>query len=198
MCRNWSTWSPNLCVGSSSTMASSCGVKASPAYLGKQKDSIDFDITYYRSKDPLSPRLYEDVLEDIEQMALVKYGALPHWGKNRNLAFNRVIGKYKKAMKFIEVKKAYDPLGLFSNERTDRILGLKQGVKITKDGDKKELIEGEGREMRTIKESIGPENFNIHLIFEEEDEIILGVLGALGLMWRLHCSSWVRYSESAN
>ncbi|OWM70518.1 hypothetical protein CDL15_Pgr011994 [Punica granatum] len=115
-------------------MASSCGVKASPAYLGKQKDSIDFDITYYRSKDPLSPRLYEDVLEDIEQMALVKYGALPHWGKNRNLAFNRVIGKYKKAMKFIEVKKAYDPLGLFSNERTDRILGLKQGVKITKDG----------------------------------------------------------------
>ncbi|XP_028779784.1 probable L-gulonolactone oxidase 6 [Neltuma alba] len=109
-------------------------IKASSAYLGRTKDSVDFDILYYRSKDPLAPRLFEDILEEIEQIGLFKYGGLPHWGKNRNLAFNGVIKKYPNASKFVSVKRKYDPQGLFSNEWTDQILGLKKGTTIMRDG----------------------------------------------------------------
>ncbi|KAJ1414752.1 ALO domain-containing protein [Sesbania bispinosa] len=78
-------------------------VKASGAYLGTQEDAIDFDITYYRSKDPMTPRLYQDIIEEVEQIGIFKYGGLPHWG-------------------------------LFSSDWTDQVLGLKEGVTISKDG----------------------------------------------------------------
>ncbi|CAH9095511.1 unnamed protein product [Cuscuta epithymum] len=109
-------------------------VTASKAYLGKQDNAIDFDITYYRSKDPTAPRLYQDVLEEIEQLAVFKYGALPHWGKNRNVAFIGAINKHAKFDEFLKVKEKYDPSGLFSSDWTDQILGLKEGLTIIKDG----------------------------------------------------------------
>ncbi|KAM7508534.1 hypothetical protein LguiA_018987 [Lonicera macranthoides] len=109
-------------------------VTASSAYLGKQEAALDFDITYFRSSDPKSPRMYEDVLEEIEQLAVFKYGGLPHWGKNRNVAFDGAINKYKYVKKFLKVKKMYDPLGLFSSEWTDQVLGLSSKVTIMKSG----------------------------------------------------------------
>ncbi|CAA7062533.1 unnamed protein product [Microthlaspi erraticum] len=110
-------------------------VTSSPAFLGKEEKALDFDLTYYRSKDdPLAPRLYEDYVEEIEQMAVLKYNALPHWGKNRNLAFDGAIRKYKNAKAFLKVKERFDPSGLFSTEWTDQVLGLKGNVTIVKPG----------------------------------------------------------------
>ncbi|XP_019448857.1 PREDICTED: probable L-gulonolactone oxidase 6 isoform X2 [Lupinus angustifolius] len=109
-------------------------VTASSAYLGKTEDAVDFFFTYYRSKDPLRPRLFEDIVEEIEQIGLFKYRGLPHWGKNRNLGFVGAIQKYPNAEKFLKVKEEYDSLGLFSSEWTDQVLGLKEGVTILNDG----------------------------------------------------------------
>ncbi|KAJ3676140.1 hypothetical protein LUZ60_003552 [Juncus effusus] len=96
-------------------------VKASSAYLGKE------------SRKASKPRLYEDFIEEIEQMALFKYNGLPHWGKNRNVAFQDVIKKYTNSQDFIVVKEHYDPNGLFSSEWSDQILGFQGSVVVLKE-----------------------------------------------------------------
>ncbi|CAL9766616.1 unnamed protein product [Musa acuminata subsp. burmannicoides] len=101
-------------------------VRSSTAYLGKTDDVVDIDITYYRSKDPKRPRLYEDVIEEIEQLALFKYNGLPHWGKNRNVGFLNIKNKLgAKLDKFVSAMQKYDSNGLFSSDWTDAVLGLR-------------------------------------------------------------------------
>ncbi|CAL9766611.1 unnamed protein product [Musa acuminata subsp. burmannicoides] len=110
-------------------------LRNSTAYLGKTDDVVEIDITYYRSRDPKRPRLYEDVLEEIEQMALFKYHGLPHWGKNRNVGFLNIKNKLgAKLDKFVSAMQKYDSKGLFSSDWTDAVLGLR-GKEVVVQGD---------------------------------------------------------------
>ncbi|KAG1367892.1 hypothetical protein COCNU_14G003600 [Cocos nucifera] len=53
-------------------------IKGSEAYLGQSEDSVVLDINYHRADEPLTPRLNQDIWEEVEQMAFFKYGAKPH------------------------------------------------------------------------------------------------------------------------
>ncbi|KAJ0877856.1 putative oxidoreductase [Helianthus annuus] len=97
-------------------------IKASTAYLGQPVDSVVVDFNYYRADSAMTPRLNQDVVEEVEQMAFVKYGARPHWGKNRKVAFSKVAEKYKSLNKFVAAKKKMDPQNLFSSDWSDEVL----------------------------------------------------------------------------
>eukprot|EP00250_Pteridium_aquilinum_P006078 c16063_g2_i2 orf=1-1212(+) len=104
---------------------------SSKAYLGESTSSVVFEMTYYRAKDPFTPRLHEDIFEEIEQMLVKKFGGKPHWGKNRDFTFEDMHYRTLAMGKFLEVRQKFDPRGLFSSEWTNAILGihsLKRGV----------------------------------------------------------------------
>lgn len=98
--------------------------KSQLTYLGALEDSAEVNFDYYRAYEAESPKLDEDVVEEIEQISLFKYKAKPHWGKNRNLAFDGVAKTYPDIRKFLKVMRKYDPEGLFSSEWSDAILGI--------------------------------------------------------------------------
>ncbi|KAG9456152.1 hypothetical protein H6P81_000660 [Aristolochia fimbriata] len=108
-------------------------IKASGAYLGQSEDSVAVDFNYYRAEDALTPRLAQDVWEEVEQMAFFKYRAKPHWAKNRIVAFIGVEEKYPNFGKFLEARKQLDPQGMFSSEISDEVL-LGLGFRTKSDG----------------------------------------------------------------
>lgn len=97
-------------------------IKASEAYLGPPEDSIAVDFAYYRADRPLTPRLNQDIWDEVEQIAFFKYGARPHWAKNRIVSFLGVQEKYPNMNKFIAAKQNLDPQGMFSSKWSDEIL----------------------------------------------------------------------------
>eukprot|EP01018_Ginkgo_biloba_P002312 Gb_31378 [translate_table: standard] len=103
-------------------------VKGSNAYLGQPEDSVVIDFNYYRADDASTPRLNQDIWEEVEQMAFFKHGARPHWAKNRDLAFLGVNAKYPNLNRFLQAKQKYDPEGLFSSEWSEKILQGMAGV----------------------------------------------------------------------
>ncbi|TKY58291.1 L-gulonolactone oxidase 3 [Spatholobus suberectus] len=105
-------------------------IKASSAYLGQPEDSVVVDFNYYRANDPSNPRLNQDVWEEVEQLAFFKYGAKPHWAKNRNIAFLGVQQKYPKFNMFIAAKQKMDPQNVFSSKWSDDILYGKESEKV--------------------------------------------------------------------
>ncbi|CAN6247372.1 unnamed protein product [Urochloa humidicola] len=113
-------------------------VRASSAHLGKTEDSVDFDLTYYRSRRGDAARLNGDAVAEVEQMALGKYGGIPHWGKNQNAAFEGGAAArfgVARVAAFVGVKRAFDPDGLFSSEWSDAVLGIGGGeVSVVRDG----------------------------------------------------------------
>ncbi|CAA0838372.1 L-gulonolactone oxidase 3 [Striga hermonthica] len=109
-------------------------VKKSTAYLGQDEDSVAVDFNYFRADRKSTPRLYQDIYEEIEQMAFFKYGAKPHWAKNRNVAFIDVRRKYAGFEKFLKAKKILDPKNVFSGGWSDEILFGENGFLESGDG----------------------------------------------------------------
>ncbi|KAI3691156.1 hypothetical protein L2E82_49375 [Cichorium intybus] len=102
-------------------------IKASTAYLGQSTDSVVVDFNYYRADSATTPRLNQDVMEEVEQMAFLKYGARPHWAKNRKVAFLKVEKKYEGFNGFVAAKMKMDPQNMFSSEWSDELLFGKKG-----------------------------------------------------------------------
>lgn len=104
-------------------------ISKSNAYLGQAEDSVVVDFNYYRADDASTPRLNQNVWEEVEQMAFFKYGAKPHWGKNRNVAFIKVQDKYPNLSKFIAAKQTLDPTNMLWSEWSEQVLFGKEVAK---------------------------------------------------------------------
>jgi len=96
-------------------------MRAGPA---QKEDMVMLDINWSRGDNSSLPRLDTDIFEELEQIAVFKYGARPHWGKNRNFVFDGVRKRYFHLGSFLKTKASFDPRGVFSSDWSDALLGL--------------------------------------------------------------------------
>ncbi|XP_051130130.1 L-gulonolactone oxidase 3 [Andrographis paniculata] len=129
-------------------------VPRSAAYLAAPEDSVVVDFNYYRADDAATPRLHQDVWEEVEQMAFFGHGARPHWGKNRHVAFTGAAEKYPKLREFVAAKAALDPANVFSSDWSERVMAGNGGDA----GDKEDGCALEGRCVCSEDRHCSPKN----------------------------------------
>ncbi|TQK20017.1 FAD-linked oxidoreductase [Microbacterium sp. SLBN-154] len=66
------------------------------------------------------PTAYFAAVEEI----MLAHGGRPHWGKLHTLGADALRERYPRFDDFLELRRAFDPDGLFRNEYLDRVLGL--------------------------------------------------------------------------
>eukprot|EP00850_Spirogloea_muscicola_P016778 SM000139S00095 [mRNA] locus=s139:178875:182905:+ [translate_table: standard] len=101
--------------------------KASSALLGEPVDAAIISIQYYRATNASTPRLNQDIIEEIEQIGLNMFGGRPQWGKNRDGAFEGAASKFPNMARFLAIRNEVDPRGLFSSTWSQAVLNLSEG-----------------------------------------------------------------------
>ncbi|CAI5473213.1 unnamed protein product [Closterium sp. Yama58-4] len=99
-------------------------IRGSTTLLGNSEDAAMVDIQYYRNTNVSHPRTNGDITDEFEQIQGRLFDALPHWGKNRDVAFDNILHKVPGAARFLRVRQQFDPRGLFLNEWAMRVFRL--------------------------------------------------------------------------
>lgn len=100
-------------------------VKKADTYLGIAKeDTVMVDFAWSRGNDGTTPRLDIDVFQELEQIVFDKHGARPYWERNHNCVSEGASKKYPNLPKFLDTKNRFEPLGSFSREWSEAVLGL--------------------------------------------------------------------------
>ena len=60
--------------------------------------------------------------------ATLPLGGCPHWGKHFNMTFNEVKNIFPNVSTFLNVRKKFDPDGLFLNSLMRKTFGFSQSV----------------------------------------------------------------------
>lgn len=94
-------------------------VKADDIWLSPffERDSCSISCHNFHDKDY---KKYFALLEPI----FIKYQGRPHWGKLHTLTANEQALNYPKFHSFLQVRKDMDPLGKFTNQHINNVLGL--------------------------------------------------------------------------